>query len=375
MKKVAYLAENFGAFPRGTLSSSTVMHQSGHNVGNFAFWNASRLLFDGELRLFGFGSNAANVPRDKVDFVVIPAANYLNATADLGGLAELIRQLDRPCVVFGLGAQSEDEKVVPALKPGTVEFLREAAARTPYLAVRGAFSKQVCEANGVGNVRVMGCPSIFTNGDRKLGSKIQNAWARPIDKLAIHASSMKTHVRHAERVLFQQLAVHQGSSYVIQRPVELMKAARGEALNEADEKYIKFAHDFLAPDLSRASFLRTLRASGVVPFSIDSWLFHLAGHSHSVGTRIHGAVLSLSAELPSVCITHDTRTRELSQVLKVPNVDCSEVKKFSSLSELLASQKFDGEVFEDNRSALARGFVALLQEVGLGASKYLREKF
>ena len=375
MKKVAYLAENFGSLPHGHTPLSSVMHLSGHNIGNFAFWNANRKLFDEDVTLFGFGSNIAGLTKDNVDFIYIPAANFLNATSDLGWLAKLIRKIDRPCVIVGLGAQSEHEKTIPTLTHGTIDFLKEAAARTPYIGVRGSYSKSVCEANGIDNVRVMGCPSIFTNGDRTLGVKIEPAWSKPIEKLAIHASSIKAHVRHAERMLFAQLSVHPGSSYILQRPVELMKVARGNLLTDADEKYISHAHSFLAPDLSRTSFLRIIRSYGVVPYSIDSWLFYLAGHSHSIGTRIHGAILSLSAGLPSVCITHDTRTRELCDVLKVPNIDCSTIKGFSSVGEILNSVKFDGKIFEDNRSELGKQYISLMNEAGIGASKYLKETF
>lgn len=375
MASVAYLAENFGSLPGGSIPLDTVMHLCGHNVGNFAFWNAARKLFDAEVRLFGFGTRTQELTRDNVDFIVIPAANFLNATANLEWLARLICELDKPCVVVGLGAQSEQEKSIPELRPGTVDFLRQAAARAPYLAVRGPFSQRVCEAYGVKNVRVLGCPSIFTNPDRGLGAKIESKWSRRIDKLAIHASSIKAHVRHAERMLYANLAVHAGSSYIIQRPVELMKLARGEALSPADEQYVDRVNAFLAPDHSRTAFDRTIRMAGVVPHSIDSWLFMLEGHSHAVGTRIHGSVLSLSAGLPALCITHDTRTRELCEVLKVPSIDCGAVLSFSSIADMYAARPFSGSEFEDNRTALGRQYKALVSEVGLGPSSYLTKQF
>lgn len=375
MARVAYLAENFGSLPGGSLSLDAVMHLSGHNVGNFAFWNAARKLFDADVKLFGFGAKIEELTRESVDFIVIPAANFLNATANLEWLANIICELDKPCLVVGLGAQSEHEKSIPELKPGTVAFLKEAAARAPYLAVRGPFSQRVCEAYGVKNVRALGCPSIFTNPDRGLGAKIEARWSRRIEKLAIHASSIKTHVRHAERMLYGSLRVHAGSSYIIQRPVELMKLARGEELTGADEQYLHRVNSFLAPDDSRVEFARTIRMAGVVPHSIDSWIFMLEGHSHAVGTRIHGSVLSLSAGLPTLCITHDTRTRELCEVLRVPSVDCSAVKDFSSIADMYAARSFNAAEFEGNRTALGRQYKALMNEIGLGSSSYLSTNF
>lgn len=374
MKRVAYLAENTGGFADPGIDLGQVMHQSGHNIGNFAFWNATRLLFDAEIRCFSFGARPGSI-RSDVDFIVIPAANFLNAQSDLGWLADILVEHDKPCLVAGLGAQSESEDRMPPLSEGTLRFLREAARRTPFLAVRGEFSQRLCARHGIHNTRVLGCPSIFTAADRRLGERLRQRWQRPVDKLAIHASSLKAHVRQAERFLFSLLFSMPGSPYVIQRPVELMKLARGDALNEAEQAYADKARAFLAPDLPPHAFARVLRQSGMVPYSVDAWRFALGACSHALGTRIHGTLLSLSAGVPAICITHDTRTRELCAVLKVPQVDCADVKGQHGVGEMFAASVIDAQAFEDNRGMLARQYKALLEELGLGASRYLHEHF
>ena len=121
MARVAYLAENFGSLPSEFVSLETAMHLCGHNVGNFAFWNAARKLFDADITLFGFGSKTKGLTRKNVDFICIPAANFLNATANLDWLAKLIRELDKPCIVVGRGAPSARENTIPEQRPGTVQ--------------------------------------------------------------------------------------------------------------------------------------------------------------------------------------------------------------------------------------------------------------
>lgn len=369
--KIAYLAENFGSFSQGNVPISALMHQSGHNIGNFAFWKAGSSLVDAEIRLFGFGAKRSQLHPD-TDLIFIPAANFLNPTADLGWLAQLLREVNRPCMVLGLGAQSEREGALPVLKPGTVDFIREAATRTPFLALRGEFSRQVCEHYGVSNVKVLGCPSIFTNTDPKMSERVEAAWGQPVDKLAIHASSIKAHVRQAERMLFSLLAEHPGSSYIVQRPVELMKVIRGEVLNEKEQTYIDTVNQFLAPDLNPDRFRARVRAHGVIPYSVDSWIFSISGYSHSIGTRIHGASLSLAACLPTICITHDTRTRELCQVLKVPSIDCAKVRSHESVRDMFASVRFSADEFETNRSMLAHGYMDLLRTLEIPLSGVLK---
>lgn len=81
MAKVVYLAENLGGYQDPAISMSGIMHHSGHNVGNFAFWSAAQKLFDAETVCMLFSAARKFLPGD-IDSIVMPAANFLNATAD-----------------------------------------------------------------------------------------------------------------------------------------------------------------------------------------------------------------------------------------------------------------------------------------------------
>lgn len=370
--KALYLAESFGGFSTPEITLERIMHYSGHNVGNFAFWNAARLVVDADYRCFPFGTKSW---KEDVDLIVIPAANFLNKTADLGWLADLIVNVDKPVVVVGLGAQSEHEDEVPVLKDGTVRFLQEASRRTPFLGMRGAFSAKVCSAYGIENTRVMGCPSLFTSGDRNLAQKVALKWDADVSKVAVHAASIKAHVRIAERFLFNLLQSVPGSSYVLQRPVELMKLVTGEAQTGSDDAYLGRLRTFLAPDLPKERFNQILRQSGLIPYSVDSWRFSLQSHSHSLGTRIHGAMMSLAAFIPTICITHDTRTRELCEVMCVPSYPASKMGQQSSVKEIFQEVRIDADKFEQNRSDKARSYVDLLAGLSLEPSDFLSKNF
>lgn len=375
MKKIAYLAENFGAFDNPVLDVGAIMHYSGHNVGNFAFWNAARKLFNAELVFFSFGARQEFFKREEIDGICIPAANFLNESADLGWLAKIIEYIDKPVFVLGIGAQSEHEDRIPVLKQGTIDFLKSAAVRTPFICVRGHFSKKVCETYGVNNVKVLGCPSLFTNNNINLGNEIKERWNKPIEKIVIHAASIKQHVQNAERMLFSKLLIPGFSSYVLQRPAELIKICLGEELSDSEKLYVKKINQFLSPDLNFLSFKNIIRSKGFIPYSVDSWRFFLRTHTHSLGTRIHGAMMSLSAGLPTICITHDTRTRELCDVMHVPNIPHNQVNKFTSLSDIFnyVDNSFDPVAFEENRIFIARQYIELLSQIELEPSLTLRK--
>ncbi|WP_270934835.1 polysaccharide pyruvyl transferase family protein [Falsiroseomonas oryzae] len=373
--KVAYLAENFGRVDRAWAKGGDgLMHHTGHNVGNMAFWYAARMLIDAECHLVGRSTRAKDVP-DDVRAFVIPAANFLNKGADLTQLADLVRDLDRPCLVLGLGAQAETADQPPALKPGTLAFLQEVAKRTPSLGIRGTFTQKLCGTLGVENTTVLGCPSILINPARDLGQRLQ----RKIDAMAedgpfaVHAACIKSVVMGVERELVRLAQLHPGSAYVVQRPVELIKAVYGETMSDAETEGFRKCAQFLGFGTRTDKLLAFLRSTLLVPDSIDGWVHGLRRFTAGVNTRIHGTLMCTAAEIPGVCIWHDTRTYELTQEMRLPNLS---VRAFTenrySVRDLFTASNFDAEAFDARRMELARMNAEIIRQAGLTPSRHLR---
>jgi hypothetical protein len=373
--KVAYLAENFGRVDRAWAKGGDgLMHHTGHNLGNMAFWYASKMLIDAECHLVSRHARASDVP-DDVRAFVIPAANFLNKGADLASLANLVRQLDRPCLVFGLGAQAETADHPPELRPGTIAFLREVSSRTPSLGIRGAFTQKLCGALGVENTTILGCPSILINPARDLGQRLK----RKIDALtgdgpyAVHAACIKPVVQNVERELVRLAQLNPGSAYVVQRPVELIKAAHGEPLDEKESELLRRCARFLGFGTDVEKLVNFLRATLLAPDSIDGWLHGLRRFSAGVNTRIHGTLMCTAAEIPGICIWHDTRTEELTQEMRLPNLS---VRAFTenrySVRDLFAASRFDADAFDARRMELARMNAEMITQAGLAPSRHLR---
>jgi hypothetical protein len=373
--KVAFLAENFGRVDRAwTQGADRLMHHTGHNVGNMAFWYASKLLVEAECHLVGRSTRARDVPAD-VQAFIIPAANFLNSNADLSQLAQLVRDLDRPCLVFGLGAQAEAENAPPTLKPGTADFLKEVARRTPTVGIRGEFTRSVCAANGVENTTVLGCPSILINPHRDLGQRLKAKIDAMGDEgpFAVHAACIKSVVAGVEKELVRLAQLNPGSIYVVQRPVELIKAAYGEPMTEADTAGFRKATSFLGFGTRTDRLTAFLRSTIEVPDSIDGWIHGLRRFTAGVNTRIHGTLMCTAAGIPAVCIWHDTRTQELTKELRLPNLS---VKQFTenrySVRDMFANAGFDAEAFDARRMELARQNAEMIRMAGLRPSSHLR---
>ena len=368
--RVGFLAENIGAFPEGMpLTASALMKFSGHNLGNFVFWRSAAEMFEGELILIPFKAAAEDFAQ-RLDCLLIPAANWLNARQDFGWLADFIEALDLPIVLLGLGVQTTQESDMPQLQPGTVRFLEVAQRRTPFIGVRGEYTAKVCRHYGIQNIEVMGCPSLLLNPGRKLGQQIEQNWNQAAVRVIHHANSTKPQIRAVERMIFARMRQSPYHSYAVQAPMEWLRVYLAEDRPGVQEQ-IKALHAFFDPESREQDFLDLLRTRTQVPHSIPAWMHLLRMCSHTINTRIHGTVIALMAGVPSLCITHDTRTRELSQTLCVPAVEASAVKSVSP-SALFEQVRFDGVAFDENRSRIARMNAELLQQAGLQISPKLK---
>lgn len=374
--RVAYLAESLGDVPRAwNRGVAELLRATGGNAGNLAFWHAARLLFDAEeVQLVSRDTRACDVAAS-VEVFVIPAANFLHAGADLARLAELVRALSRPCLVVGLGAQAESEAAPPTLKPGTLDFLREVSRLAPNICVRGTFSRDFCAALGVHNTTVLGCPSVLVNPDARLGERIETeiaALAETTGPLAVHAACIKSGLQSVERELARLVMLHAGSAYIVQRPVELMQPIYGEAASTPTEiAYFERCADFLG-FANPAALTDFLRAHGQVPISINDWVHGLRRFRAGVNTRIHGTMIGIAAGLPSLCVCHDTRTRELAQQLRVPHLAPRDfIEHRYSVPALFAATRFSGSHFDAGRRELAAGYAAAVRAVGLAPSRHL----
>lgn len=371
MAKVGYMADNFGEFPHTMrVTADNIMWKSGLNVGNFAFWNATQLLLDEEIVLFPFGAKSDNYI-GKLDFIVIPAANWLSVGQDFGWLATFIEEVDVPCLVFGLGAQSENVDEFPTLEEGTLNLLKAISKRSPYLAVRGDYTKELCVSLDIKNVEAMGCPSILTSANKALGETVTEKWLRTADKIAIHGLNLKHNTQDVERYLYDLLKEIKGSSYVIQEPRSMIRLMTQEGLKDIDMQPLAHAHEYLSQTDTFEDFVGIIRGSSYVPFSLNSWANYLSYHSHAVGTRIHGSIISLTAEIPSICVPHDARTRELCDIMKIPAINAAEYNTDESVEDLFSHVAIDAEEFDENRRVLARKNAEMIKQSGMKISAHL----
>lgn len=370
--KIAIFAEQDPRLSRSYLNSSNVLlGETGLNFGNLAFWFGASGLTKENLHFFGWNSKADSIA--DCDAIMIPAANWLSNTTDFGFLADIIESVDKPVLVLGLGIQSSGAANTIRLREGTLRFVKSAAARSPHLLVRGALTKNFLRDLGVENVEVGGCPSLFINPRLDLGERLR----RKIDqlefrrnmKMAVHGLNLgHPELRRIERILFA-LTVQHDAEYIIQSPLSAVKALLNDELMESDTASLTALNKFVAPNLNLDQFIFEIRKRAVFYNNISSWLLRLRQMGCSINTRIHGALLSVAAETPSVCIYHDVRTQELSEATGIPSIGTAELQDWDmDIVELFERSPFDSAAFNNNRAVKAKLLCTTMESLGIEPS-------
>ena len=370
--RVGYLANNLGVILKPNLQDTVgLLGEAGRNLGNLAFWFAARRLFTDPIELVSWTSSGRLI-RQRIDVLVIPAANFLNPAFDLTQLADLVESLDRPVVIWGLGAQSANEDMIPALQAGTLRFLRSVAARADKIFVRGEYSKRVCQHYGISNAVVAGCPSLFISENVHIGMDVQARYAGPMDRLYVAGSTYKDSAGVVDSGLFHQVVSRPGSSYVVQDPHELISFLLTGTSRIETSKSLSLALSTLRRDKSDEWARESLSKVGRFFTSVPDWLTAASEHDFAISMRIHGAVLAFMAGIPSIVVGHDTRVRELATTMSIPWISVSDaLAGLADVEQLFRKIEFSGEAFDSNRSRLAALYVDQLEAASLHPSELI----
>lgn len=345
----------------------------GLNTGNIAFAHAIDAHLGGGLPAVEWGRWEQVNRMDGI--AVVPAANQLGGHTDYHVSAQAFCDISVPAVLIGLGAQSTPLRVqVPQVYAGTVDWVRQIAEHAPTprpnIAVRGSFTRYVLDRHGLADhAEVIGCPSLFLNPCRALGTRIA-AKFRPPERIAVAAGHHGwRHLRRLEASLTD--LVTDPGGYVVQSPQALVRLASGEAERIGKEN-LAACRDYVRPGLPVAEFVGWMRRHARVFYDVPSWLAHYRQFDFVVGTRIHGTILGLQAGVPSLCIVHDMRMLEVCQTLKVPHVRAADFAEGISREELVRCFDFDAHDFDRNRRQLCARYVAFLKGNGLPVVDWLR---
>lgn len=340
------------------------LSETGQNTGNLIFSAAVLRLVRGLARAPREITDLSEIA-EACDGVVLAAANWLQPARDLGEMAALIEEMDKPTVVLGLGAQAQGDQI-PELPRGSLRFLKAVSERSASISVRGTFSAEVLEHYGIHNVTVTGCPSLLYHLDRpaEIAPRAPQDPDRPL-RLGLNGDlpgdrlPARDTPRHGRGRFMLREAVRLGAHYTAQTELPLMRVAR-EGLPPDDPAWPLLSQALEIPDPAR---LTTWARAHVQMFGrAEDWIAWAGTRDLVIGTRLHGVIAALLAGRPALLLTHDSRTAEMAREAAIPALEADPVLAEGALDPRDLLSQIDSAAFNRRQLTYRARFVAFLDQ-------------
>ena len=254
---------------------------------------------------------------ESFDHFVIPLANAFRPAfrPALRRLTRVIRRLKVPVTVIGVGSQHKldgsatDDELAQDVK----KFMSAVLDRSVSVGVRGDRTAEFLATLGFAGdqVEVIGCPSVFLNGQPKVvekpvpsistGSKIAMTISPYVGKLNVVVES------HTQR--------YPNLIYVPQNLKDLNMMVWGEDRSAPKNPWnpTHVAHPLYVEDRMR------------FPLDPRTWVEYLSDFDFVFGSRIHGSIAGILAGVPTSLVVHDSRTLELDEYHAIPHTQLSAI--------------------------------------------------
>jgi hypothetical protein len=260
------------------------------------------------------------------DAYVIPLANAFRPAfqRQLRRLTNVIRQLDIPVVIVGVGAQTNSRATeLPEEIRGTVsDFVGAVLDKSAKVGVRGDITRRCLAALGFGDehVEVIGCPSLYAPGRDLTVVKSDHGLSAdsPI------AANLTLSQVNAAKIINRAVDRYPGMVYIPQTINELRMLLWGVPLPQPLD------------DSMPATLDHPLYRQGRVRFFLDPIRWHefLAERQFAFGTRIHGNIAALSVGTPAYLLAFDSRTTELADYHAIPYASAHRISPDTDPAEL-----------------------------------------
>lgn len=254
----------------------------------------------------------------------------------------ILEKIDLPLIVFSLGSCGffkTPDQIASEICEEARNFFRYLSGRAISVGVRGKTSAKVLDILGAKNYQVVGCPTYFEAGP---GRRVVAPKVTANSKVAANGWFVSNTLKN----------VH----YVLQSEIELLRAFIDLAPYPQSDA-IAFMNTAW-PNLPEKT-LEALEADRVRFYTNPlEWAdFFDDSVALTVGTRMHGGIVSINRSRPTIVTNPDVRAAEMCAFFKIPlypGVNLSDASP-SQLAEMADPSDLNfayGELYENFRSWL-----------------------
>jgi Polysaccharide pyruvyl transferase len=281
--------------------------------------------------------------RDRCDFVLLRGSNYIHEQMDWTHFGDWVEALDLPVLCIGVGAQAEQERKIQ-LPPEGRRVWKAIADRAVEIGVRGSFSAETLHYNGIHNVKIVGCPSMFRGLDRDMklrhrtgGPKLVTfSVRREVD--ASYSSDPELFATTQKRLIAKLALVADLYLSCHGEPEE--KAFFYKAPENMARATVKLVKDGWFDEVTGTLLRRLYENRLYYVASPSDYDFYVKQFDAAIGYRVHAVLPALAQGVPGALFAYDTRSRELAECFDLPIYEPASFDKMS-LSEALAPSRFE----------------------------------
>ena len=290
---------------------------------------------------------------EKYDALIIPAANYIREMFSVQAQLKLLEKIKIPVICIGLGTQAASLSDKVKITPDLLRFLQILSTKSTTIGVRGFYTAELLYSLGIKNVDVIGCPSNFLNCD--IDFKIDKKNLPEKFRSAYYLND------HHDSIHLFDLALKEGSDLMAQHHNATLCLKDDEITNFANSRYFELIYSKSKFKTKKVIDFINYRIQ--VFYEINAWQNALSNIDFAFGMRFHGNMMALQQRIPALWVTHDSRTIELAEFLKLPSINISEVKMFKNLKQLY--EKADYSKYNQIYTQLFTNYVDFLAKNGI----------
>lgn len=341
------------------------------NTGNY-------LIGEGALR--AMPSNATQVPfwhlhnactngtgLDEInanfDICVFTCANLLRKGLSADAEALVLKNLDMPIVMLGIGIQNRAD-LEEGLPEGTQRLLDVLKGKEHYFLTRGHETAEFLKSRGFSFVRPTGCPSVYFLPDNmrtalkrlpevKVGSgrTVFSGYLGATEE-AVRDVNMLSKPESESFYVVQDEFLHFDMKVEPNKDGRVFDSTSGQMIGDLQYK----AQDQLQRKLKLHTF-----------FDTNQWRAWTSSMDFSIGRRFHGNIIALQSGVPGLMVAVDDRMREMLRFTGLPSVEASALEAANDRAEFVADHLADLNVPQvvETYNERESNFRATLRDIGL----------
>lgn len=235
---------------------------------------------------------------DLYDAVLTTDLIWITPSGNFDYLQEQMTQIQKPFVPISVGVQNRLDSIDYNLNASVLRVLNMMQERA-VLGVRGEITADILNRNGIKNIEIVGCPSLYY-------------WNHPNFKIKREPVTPKfDKILYNFRSFYGKLSKDEAHflSYCAQKKFEFIEQTESVLTPQ------------MCPSLEYYSYIGTkLEERKHTFFDINDWADFVSSYDFSFGARFHGNVISLWYEKPALFIVIDSRMKELLDYFNLPYI-------------------------------------------------------